>query len=118
MLRQTHHSREPEYGRDPENVYETIKPTVDELIESLSQLNRTSAESLKTDVEIALTFSTIALRTENIPKRQRNGRNARKGYDTILRLVGRVRLTSEDEQFLSEKLARLKLELQRLGETF
>jgi hypothetical protein len=118
MPQNTHHSREPGNSDDEEKVYAALKPTVNELLLSLGELNRTSAEFLKTDVETALTFSSIALQTEDLSKRQRNRRNARKGYDTILRLARRVRLSTDDEQFLSEKMGRLKSELQRLGEVF
>jgi hypothetical protein len=114
----TYRSREPGNFDDEENDYAALKPTVDELLVSLGELNRTSAEFLKTDVETALTFSSIALQSEDLSKKQRNRRNARKGYDTIVRLAGRIRLTSDDEEFLTEKLTRLKSELQRLGEVF
>jgi hypothetical protein len=117
MTRNTHRSREPGNLND-ENMYGAIKPTVDELIVSLGQLNRTSAEFLKTDVETALLFASIALQTEDLSKRQRNCRNARRGYDTIVRLASRIRFSDDEAQFLSERLARLKSELERLGEVF
>jgi hypothetical protein len=117
MPRNTRRNKEAG-NSDQENAYAVLKPTVDELIVSLGELNRTSTEFLKTDVETALTFSSIALQTEDLSKRQRNCRNARRGYDTIVRLAGRVRLSIDDERFLFEKLLRLKSELQRLGEVF
>jgi hypothetical protein len=110
------HRAEETMNFDDNGVYETLKPTVDELVASLGQLNRASAEFLKTDVETALIFTSIALQTEDFSKRQRNRQNARRGYDTVVRLAGRIRLSDDDEQFLTERLARLKSELQRLGE--
>jgi hypothetical protein len=118
MLKKANRSREPMNLDDEESVYAALKPTLQEVIVSLGQLNRTSAEFLKTDVETALLFSSIALQTEDLPKKQRNRQNARRGYDTILRLAGRIRLSNDDEQLLSKKLGRLKSELQSLGEVF
>jgi hypothetical protein len=118
MSGNSYRRREQENLESEENIYAALEPSVNELIHSLSRLNRTSTEFLKIDVETALTFCSIARQTEDLTKRQRNCRNARKGYDTIHRLMGRVRLTDDDEQFLSEKMTRLKFELLRLGEKF
>ena len=101
-------------ARDPDS----LESPVAELKESISELNRTSADFLKTDAETALTFSEIAQQTDDEAKMRRNRGNARKGYDTIIRLSARIPLSAEDEQFLTEKLSRLKRELQRLGEVF
>jgi hypothetical protein len=95
------------------------KPTVDEWLASRDQLNRTSTDFLKIDLETALTFSSIALQNAmNTVKRQRNQRNARVGYDTIVRLIEKVTLTDEETRFMVRNLQRLKTELQQLGETF
>jgi hypothetical protein len=117
MRGDAHRKKQEDSGKE-ENLCAALKPTVDELIGSLGQLNRTSAEFLKTDIETALTFSSIALQTEDLPKKHRNRKYARKGYDTILRLSGRVRMSNDDEELLAEKLMRLKSELQSLGEVF
>jgi hypothetical protein len=103
---------------DEEAACRSLKPTVSELIDVIGQLNRTSAQFLRTDIETALLFCSIALQTEDLSKRERNRKNARRGYDTIVRLSARIRLSNDDEQFLSDKLERLKFELQRLGEVF
>lgn len=118
MRKKSHHVRERRNVDEQGNVYGSLKPTFDELIVSLDELKHTSAEFLRTDVETALTFSAIALQTDDLSKKQRNCRNARKGYDTIRRLAGRVELSPDDEQFLSERLWRLKSELLQLGEVF
>jgi len=95
------------------------KPTVDEILALGAQLNRTSTDFLKVDLETALTFAGIALQNaSDSVKRQRNQRNARRGYDMIVRLVGKVALSDEDTRFLARNLSRLKTELQQLGETF
>jgi hypothetical protein len=95
------------------------KPTIDELLSSGAQLNRTSTDFLKVDLETSLTFSALALQYKDNPeKRERNQANARRGYDTILRLAKKVVLDQQDARFISRHLRRLKSELQQLGETF
>jgi hypothetical protein len=95
------------------------KPTVDELLAAGAQLNRTSTDFLKVDLQTALTFSGIALQSADDPvKRQRNRKNARRGYDMIVRLVEKVSLTDDDVQYMTRNLHRLKTDLQQLGETF
>jgi hypothetical protein len=118
MRKKTPRTRDPGSTEVEGNIYDSLRPAVDELVDSVNQLNRTSAEFLKTDTETALTFASIASQTEDVSKRERNRQNARRGYDTVLRLSARVPLSYEDEQFLSERMGRLKLELQRLGEVF
>jgi hypothetical protein len=95
------------------------KPSIDEILTAASELNRTSTDFLKIDLQTALTFSRIALEnnTDN-EKRRRNRRNARRGYDTIIRLIKRVSLSDGDAKFMSYNLERLKSELRQLGEVF
>jgi hypothetical protein len=104
--------------RPREFQYAVARPTADEIIASGARLNRASVNFLKIDVATALTFSEIALQTPDSEKQRRNRRSARKAYDTVLRLMGRVSLTKDDAQSLSRNLQRLKSELVRLGETF
>jgi hypothetical protein len=95
------------------------RPTIDQFLAVNIELNRTRAEFLKVDVQTALTFAAIALQSENdLGKRRRNQRNARRGYDTILRLVQKVSLNEADAEMLTRNLGRLKSELQELGESF
>jgi hypothetical protein len=79
-------------------------------------LNATNAEFLKIDVETALTFSGLALETDNPEKRNRNRKNARKAYDTILRLWVNVIFTPTEEGWMHEKMGHLKSDLELLGE--
>ncbi len=103
----------------PTNVrFAAKKPTVDELLASRRQLNAAGANFLKTDLQTALTFAGIALESEQGPKRDRNRGNARRGYDTIVRLIRKFDLSEEDVRFLARNLQRLKSELQTLGEVF
>jgi hypothetical protein len=95
------------------------KPTADQFLAASAELNRTSTDFLKVDLETALTFSGIALQSNNDEgKRRRNRINARRGYDMILHLARKVSLSQDDAEVMSHKLKRLKSELQSLGETF
>jgi len=96
--------------------YAAPKPSVDDFLASGARLNRVRVDFLKIDVATALTFSGIALQTQDPEKRQRNRRSARRAYDTILGLIHRVPLTLDDAQILARNLRRLKSELVRLGE--
>jgi len=88
---------------------------MDEILVSRARLNQTSIDFLKVDVQTALTFCDIA-ESENLRKRLRNRRNARQGYETILRLMDNVTLTEDDAQYLAENLEKLRVRLVNLGE--
>src|SRR5215467_1274695 len=90
------------------------QPLEKQLTRAGKQLNATNADFLKIDVETALTFSGLALETDNEEKKQRNRKNARKAYDTILHLWGRVILTPSEEAYLHKMMSRLKSELEAL----
>jgi hypothetical protein len=94
------------------------KPTMDQILANARELSRTSTDFLKADVETALTFVRIARQSKgDDPKRRRNQKNARRGYETILRFINRVTLDVSDADHMSRKLQLLKAELQELGET-
>jgi hypothetical protein len=102
-----------------EHSFAAKKPTIDRFLAASNQLRHTGIEFLKIDVETALTFSSVALQSnDDAAKRKRNRENARRGYDTILHLLKKVALDTEDAEFMSSRLRRLKSELERLGETF
>jgi hypothetical protein len=94
------------------------KALKEQLTTTGEQLNATSADFLKIDVKTALTFSGLALETDNEEKKQRNRKNARKAYDTILHLQHNVTFTPSDEVYMHQMLGRLKNDLERLGEKF
>jgi len=94
------------------------KPTVDEFLAVREQMNRTSVEFLKTDLETALTFAKIARQSRDSIRKNRNSLAARKGYETLLRLVPKVELGDDDGRILADGLNRLRAELEALGETF
>lgn len=99
--------------------YAAKRPTVDEFLSVGARINRTTTDFLKVDLETALTFSGIALQSSgDLQKRQRNQQHARRGYDTIVRLITKVVLSEKDAKFMKRNLRRLKRELQKLGEAF
>jgi hypothetical protein len=80
------------------------------------QLNATNADFLRIDVETALTFTQIALEADDPEKRDRNRKNARKAYDTILHLREKVEFNPPQHKYMNEKLEQLKRDLITLGE--
>ena len=94
------------------------KPGFGDLRETGKRFNQVSTDFLKVDLETALTFSGIALQTDNDIKKKRNQQSARKAYETIRKLMNNVDLDERDAHMLHTNLDRLKSELQRLGEVF
>ena len=85
---------------------------------SFHEINRSQVDFLKADLEIALTFSRIALEAEDPQKKSRNRQLARRAYDSIVRLRPRVALESEDIRILESDLQELRNNLVSLGEVF
>jgi hypothetical protein len=86
--------------------------------QTLRDANATSVDFLNTEADTGLMFAGIALESDTEEKMTRNRANARKAYDTILRFIGRVSLTDAESENLGTKMAKLKLGLQTLGESF
>ena len=103
---------------DRERLQVSAQAAAEQLSKIGQQLNATNADFLKVDVETALTFTQMALDTDNQEKRDRNRGNARKAYDTISRLRERVVLTPAQEKHLNKQMQRLTRELTELGEKF
>ena len=89
-----------------------------QLTTTCQQSNAINAEFLKIDVQTALTFSGLALQSDNKEKTVRNRKNARRAYDTILHLSHRVTFTPGEEGYMQEMMSRLKNDLELLGEKF
>jgi hypothetical protein len=96
----------------------TAKTLSQQLTTTGKQLNATNADFLKIDVETALTFTGLALETDNQEKKERNRKNARKAYDAIIHLKGNVTFTPRQEAYMHAMIARLKNNLEQLGEKF
>jgi hypothetical protein len=106
------------YPKSRKRLYQSTRAALDGIRTTQAEMNQKSADFLKIDVETALIFSKIALESYDSAKKQRNRKNARKGYDTILRLKQKVVLGEDDVRYLSGQLQQLKSNLQSLGEVF
>ena len=85
----------------------------------LALSNRNLFEAVKTDAKVGLTFATVASdAAAGSEKRTRNQANARKAYDTVLRLRNGLRVAEAEMQELAVGLSELKSALEGLGELF
>lgn len=84
----------------------------------LPDLAKTGFEFLKAELATCNTLSDIALETDHPDKRQRNRKNARLAYDTVVRNQPRVLLTEEQTHYVSRTLLNLRKKLEQLGEPF
>ena len=74
-------------------------------------------EFLFTELQAGLTFARIALSSKtDDAKTERNRKNARKAYDSLLHFQGRISLSVEEKKKYEEGKKELKAALQRLGE--
>jgi hypothetical protein len=89
-----------------------------EFLANHNRLNAACVQFLKVDLETGLILSGLAFASTNTATRERNTKNARKAYDTILRLMDKFELTESDANFIDCNLQRLKSHLVVLGESF
>lgn len=80
------------------------------------RFNSLKAEFLQIDSRTALTFSGIALSTNDREKKDRATLTARKALHTIVHLRRSVYLSDSESDYLDGNLARLKSELRMLGQ--
>jgi hypothetical protein len=73
---------------------------------------------INVDLDAALTFTRIALTSDNTEIVARTRHNARKAYDTIIGYMPRIASNREQLKQIKSKLERLKSELEELGEIF
>ena len=71
---------------------------------------------LRSELETGLTLVRIAQSAKRADKRNRNLLNARKAYETVLRFMPGLVLTTSQSREMTNKLKRLKKELHALGE--
>lgn len=75
-----------------------------------------NSEFLLTELKTGLTFAKIALHSTSPDKVSRNTANARKAYDTALRFLSSAESTEDDSRNIDKLVAKLKSQLQELGE--
>ena len=79
------------------------------------EINETSVEFLLNDLDVAMTMLDVAETTTIKETAQRNHQNARKAYDTVLRLLPQLKLDAAQQQTMDEQLSSLKNRLETLG---
>jgi cysteinyl-tRNA synthetase len=85
----------------------------------LSSVSKNAFEFLRTDLDTALTFMDLAeSQSYNVATRTRNHTNARRAYDTVVRLMQNLSFDEARRKELAEKLALLKSRLQNAGQQF
>jgi hypothetical protein len=89
-----------------------------DLAQTLRDCNLTSVDFLRIEADTGLMFAGIAKRAGRGEKAVRNRANARLAYDTVLRFLDRVTLTASESANLALKMAKLKRDLENLGELF
>lgn len=97
--------------------YAAVEPTLDELLDSVEETNRVGAQFLKLDLQTAFTFVAIAREAPDDARMMRNRMAARRAYDTVLKLAGKIDLSREDAREITRSLTQLRSELRGLGET-
>ncbi len=75
-------------------------------------------EFLLIDIDAALTFMDVAETTNSDETRQRNFKNARHAYDTVLQLMHTAGLNAAQKKEVQERLAALRTRLEAAGEQF
>ena len=80
--------------------------------------NAAMVRFLKLDLDMAMTFVDIAERAASNERAARCLSEARKAYDTVLRMINSVDLSNPERTELQKRLATLKSTLQRLGQSF
>jgi hypothetical protein len=71
---------------------------------------------LRSELDTGLTLAKIARSAKRADKRNRNLHNARKAYETVLRFLPGIILTTSQAREMKSKLEQLKKELRRIGE--
>ncbi len=88
----------------------------DEMIKHRDDFNRAAVQLLFSDLELALTFASIAA-SQNDPQSQALG-NAREAFEQISRLRRTVTMEANEAMRLDAGLRLLKERLSELGELF
>ena len=71
---------------------------------------------IRVELQTGLTFSKSALGSRYQERRDRNQAQARRAYDALLYFIPKSSLTNDESKMIVSGLARLKSELQQLGE--
>lgn len=81
----------------------------------LSQTEVALFNFLTTELDLSITFATIASQASDTAKRERNLENAATGYETVLRYIERGGLTNGHRSELQPQIENLKAMLVKMG---
>jgi len=84
----------------------------------LGDANQNAVDFLITDLDLAMTFMDVAKTSQIEETVHRNYNNARQAYDTVLRLLEKLRTDARQRQIIDAKLALLKTRLEAVGQQF
>ena len=82
------------------------------------QGNQNGIDFLLIDLDLANTFLDVAERSESEDTARRNHSNARKAYDTVIRLLPKLRPDERERRDINRKLSFLRRRLQAIGQQF
>lgn len=88
-----------------------------DLPEQQDEYRQSGVHFVNTELDTGLIFARIAVGSKTRSKRERNCANARKAYESALHMLQQIPLSKEEKGAISEKLATLKSNLEKLGET-
>jgi hypothetical protein len=86
------------------------------VIQQIKAGNQGIIDFLLTDLDIALIFLDVAETTEFRDTAERNHRNARNAYETVVAKLREITLTAEQQALFEPRLAVLKARLQAIGQ--
>lgn len=81
----------------------------------IQQAHRIGMKFLLVDLATALTFLDLSETTQSDETRTRNRQNASVAYDTVLRLLPRLKSSAEERSAVEAKLTELRSRLSALG---
>jgi len=86
------------------------------MINEIKAADQGIIEFLLIDLDVALTFLDVAETTEFRNTAERNHRNARAAYNTVVSKLGEVSPTPAQQVLLDERLSLLRTRLQAVGQ--
>ena len=84
--------------------------------EKAAETNVVEVGFLRSELQVGLTLTRIAMDARHHDKSKRNCINARKAYDSVLRFLPNVSLSADESKEIASKLKQLRAELEVLGE--
>ena len=98
-------------------IFSGARESAADFRETIADFTKTGLGFLKIEVEMGLTFATIAIDCgDDFQRARRNAANAWKAYESVLRFRSRLQLGFQENAELKAKVESLRLKLQELSE--